>query len=106
MQTFTVAGVSTLNNTIKLRFANNLQQRIKTLQYNAHTNIVLVQLNTACTKLQAAQYLLTHSAFTAHTALIQQYIAQNSAASASAASASAANASAQYAAKVLQRFTA
>jgi serine protease inhibitor len=79
-KTFTVAGFSLLNNVLKVRFANNLQQRIKVLNANAHTQINLVTLTSAQTKLQAANSLLANAHFNtnkAYVACLQAYIAKN-----------------------------
>jgi len=55
---FTVAGTATNpNGTTKARFANDLVARIKILSKAGCTNIDLVELPQAMTKLQALQYL-------------------------------------------------
>ena len=55
---FTVAGTATNpNGTTKARFANDLVARIKILNKAGCTNINLMELPTAMTKLQALQYL-------------------------------------------------
>lgn len=56
-KTFTVAGWSTLAGKIKGRVANNLL-RVKTLEKNEHTDIVLHTLPAPMTKLDAMQWLL------------------------------------------------
>jgi hypothetical protein len=56
-KTFTVAGVSNLNGVYKLRVANSTG-RGKVLQANGHTDIRLIELPSAMTKLQAADYLV------------------------------------------------
>ena len=56
-KTFAVAGVSTLNGACKVRFANDLVARIKILTKAGCTNINLVELPKAMTKLEALQYL-------------------------------------------------
>jgi predicted metal-dependent RNase len=53
---YTVAGTSTLNGETKARFANDTM-RIKVLSKNGHTDIMLVELPTEMTKLQAAQFI-------------------------------------------------
>lgn len=58
MKTFTVAGVSTENNEVKFRVANDLKSRIAMLERCGNTDIRLVQLPTAMTKEQAAAHLL------------------------------------------------
>jgi len=55
---FTVAGTATNpNGQVKARFANDLVARIKILNKAGCTNINLMELPTAMTKLQALQYL-------------------------------------------------
>jgi hypothetical protein len=56
---FTVAGTSNRMGEVKVRFANDLVSRIKALHRAGHTDINLVQLPSAMTKLQALQYLQT-----------------------------------------------
>jgi hypothetical protein len=78
--TFTVVGVSTLNNVVKVRFANDLVTRIKVLLRNKHTDVRLVEC-AAMNKLQAANYLLAHEDFAdaATQAVIKEYIKKNAA---------------------------
>ena len=55
---FTVAGTATNpDGTTKARFANDLVARVKILSKNNCTNINLVELPRAMTKLEALQYL-------------------------------------------------
>jgi len=56
-KTFTVAGTATLNGNTKVRFANDLVARIKILAKNNCTDINLVELPHAMTKMQALQHL-------------------------------------------------
>lgn len=58
MSTFTHAGVSTLNGSCKVRFAND-QLRVKVLAKNGHKDIDIVQLKHAMTKAEAVEYLLS-----------------------------------------------
>ena len=53
---FSVAGISTLNGQVKLRFANDVM-RIKVLAKNGHEDIVLIALPEEMTKIQAAKFL-------------------------------------------------
>jgi hypothetical protein len=78
--TFTVVGVSTLNNVVKVRFANDLVTRIKVLLRNKHTDVRLVEC-AAMNKLAAANYLLQHADFAdaATQAVIKEYIKKNAA---------------------------
>jgi len=54
---FTVAGTSSLNGEVKVRFANDLVSRIKALHRSGHKDVNLVELPKAMTKLEASQYL-------------------------------------------------
>ena len=54
---FTVAGTATHNGTTKVRFANDLVARIKILNKAGATNINLIELPNAMTKLEALKYL-------------------------------------------------
>jgi len=56
-KTFTVAGTSNLNGTVKFRFANDLKSRIKVLTKNGHTDVNLIELPEAMTKADAIAYL-------------------------------------------------
>lgn len=56
-KTFTVVGTSTSNGISKVRFANDLVTRTKTLQANDHTNISLYELPKAMTKAKALAWL-------------------------------------------------
>jgi len=59
-KTFTVAGTATnADGTVKVRFANDLVARIKILNKNNCTNINLVELPKAMSKLEALQHLQT-----------------------------------------------
>jgi NADH:ubiquinone oxidoreductase subunit E len=51
---FTVVGTSKLDGETKVRFANDTL-RTKVLQKHGHTDIVLVELDNAMTKLEAVQ---------------------------------------------------
>jgi hypothetical protein len=58
MSTFAYAGVSRLNGSMKVRFAND-QMRVKILQKNEHTDIDIVQLKHPMSKEDAVAYLLS-----------------------------------------------
>jgi hypothetical protein len=59
-KTFTVAGTATnADGTVKVRFANDLVARIKILNKNNCTNINLIELPKAMSKLEALQHLQT-----------------------------------------------
>ena len=59
---FTVVGTSKLDGETKVRFANDTM-RIKVLQKHGHTDIVLVELDTAMTKLEAVQAIQSGEEF-------------------------------------------
>ena len=57
---FTVAGTATNpNGTVKVRFANDMVARVKILTKNKCTNINLIELPAAMSKLEALQHLQT-----------------------------------------------
>ena len=56
---YTVAGTATHNGVTKVRFANDLVARIKILTKAGATDINLVELPRAMTKLEALQHLQT-----------------------------------------------
>jgi hypothetical protein len=58
MSTFKFAGVSTLNGSIKARFAND-QLRVKVLAKNGHKDIDIIELKHAMTKEEAVTFLLS-----------------------------------------------
>ena len=60
---FTVAGVSRLNGSLKLRFANDFVTRSKKLARSGHTDINLVELPQAMTKDAAVAYISTLAQF-------------------------------------------
>jgi hypothetical protein len=64
-KTFTVAGTSILNGECKVRFANDIG-RIKVLDKNGHLDVQLVAFDTALTKEEAAEKLLTIELFANH----------------------------------------
>ena len=56
MSTYTFAGTSRLNGTIKVRFANDAA-RVKVLAKNGHTDIDLIELKHPMTKEEIVAYL-------------------------------------------------
>jgi hypothetical protein len=61
-QTFTVAGTSKQNGEYKVRFANDTM-RIKVLAKHGHSEIELVELPKAMTKIDAVNYIATRDEF-------------------------------------------
>lgn len=57
-KTFAVAGVSTQNGKIKVRFANDIM-RVKLLAKNGHTDITMESLPHEMTKAEAVAHLVT-----------------------------------------------
>ncbi len=72
---FTVVGTSKLDGTVKVRFANDVL-RTKVLQKHGHEDIILVELDTAMTKLEAVKAIQSDDAFAnaASQAAIADYI--------------------------------
>lgn len=59
-KTFTVAGTSNLNGRFNVRCTNeSIERRTLVLQYYEHTDIQLIELPAAMTKLEAARHLQT-----------------------------------------------
>jgi hypothetical protein len=75
---FTVAGISKLNGSYKVRFANDLM-RIKVLAKSGHEDIRLAELDKAMSKLDAANAIRTMDDFSDTTAqaTIAEYIEDN-----------------------------
>jgi hypothetical protein len=77
-KTFSVAGISNLNGSYKVRFANDMM-RIKVLAKSGHTDIRLADLEGGFDKLTAASRLLTMDEFSdaIAQATITEYIIEN-----------------------------
>jgi len=75
---YSVCGVSTLNGDTKLRFANDTM-RIKVLAKNGHTDIQLVELPNAMSKVEAAKFIATLDEFSTATSqdAIAEYLDKN-----------------------------
>ena len=56
---FKVTGISTLNGKTKVRFANDLVSRVKILVKDGHTDINLIELPEAVSKLDCIKHLKT-----------------------------------------------
>ena len=78
-KTFSVAGISKLNGSYKIRFANDIM-RIKVLAKSGHEDIRLADLEGEFSKLQAAEMLLGLEDFADATAqaTITEYLDENS----------------------------
>ena len=61
---FSVIGVSTDNGKTKVRYANDLPSRVKTLIRVGHTNVELFELPEAMTKEAGLAYAREHNLFT------------------------------------------
>jgi len=61
-KTFTVAGTSKHNGGFKVRFANDLM-RTKNLTKSGHTDIILIELPRAMSKIDAVNFIATQSEF-------------------------------------------
>jgi len=73
---FTVAGVSTLNGKVKLRFANGLDKRIAVLVRNGHSDVRLTELPEGMTKQNAALFLKTNDQFADVAMLVEAFLAK------------------------------
>ena len=62
-KTFSVAGTSSLNGVVKVRFANDFVGRFKILAKNGHEDINLIELGGEYTKAEICQVLMQHEAF-------------------------------------------
>lgn len=62
-KTFSVAGTSSLNGVVKVRFANDFVGRFKILAKNGHEDINLIELGGEFTKAEVCQILMQHEAF-------------------------------------------
>jgi hypothetical protein len=72
---YTVAGTSTLNGEMKVRFANDVM-RIKVLAKHGHEDITLVELPSAMSKVEATKFIKTVDEFSgvAEQAAIADYL--------------------------------
>lgn len=75
---FSIAGISTLNNETKLRFANEVS-RIKVLVKNGHTDIKLINLPESMSKLECVRYLCSDESFQDNVSqeLFEEYLSKN-----------------------------
>ena len=65
MKTVTVAGVSKNEGTFKVRLCSDMVLRIKNLQKQGDTDILLTELPRPMTKVEACEFLLTLDSFQA-----------------------------------------
>ena len=61
---FKIIGISTFQGKTKVRFANDLVSRIKMLHKGGHTDINLIELQTALSKSDAVKHLKTTDLYT------------------------------------------
>jgi hypothetical protein len=78
-KTYSVAGVSTQDGVTKVRFANDLVNRIKILTKNDHTDIELIELGAEMTKEEICKVLMDHPKFQSEAAqgAIAEYVTRN-----------------------------
>ena len=78
-KTYTVAGVSTSNGKTKVRFANDYVSRFKILTKNGHTDVNLLELETAMSKADVCKFLSTHDKFQdeASQSAIAEFVVRN-----------------------------
>lgn len=71
---FKVAGIGTHKEQIKVRFANDLVSRYKLLRKGNSNPLILVELPTLMTKIEACKYLLTLKEFEDYKIVIENTI--------------------------------
>ena len=78
-KTYTVAGTSTNNGKTKVRFAQDYVSRFKILNKNGHTDIELLELDSAMSKSDICKMLLGHEKFQteAQQSAITEFVVRN-----------------------------
>lgn len=78
-KTYTVAGTSTNNGKTKVRFAQDYVSRFKILNKNGHTDIELLELDSAMSKSDICKMLLGHDKFQseAQQSAITEFVVRN-----------------------------
>ena len=78
-KTYTVAGVSASNGKTKVRFANDYVSRFKILTKNGHTDVNLIELETAMNKADVCKFLQSHDKFQdeASQSAIAEFVVRN-----------------------------
>ncbi len=76
---YTVAGVSTSNGKTKVRFANDYVGRFKILTKNGHTDVNILELDSAMSKADVCKFLSTHEKFQdeASQSAIAEFVVRN-----------------------------
>ena len=79
IKTYTVAGTSTNAGKTKVRFAQDYVSRFKILNKNGHTDIELLELDSAMSKSDICKMLLGHDKFQseAQQSAITQFVVRN-----------------------------
>lgn len=79
IKTYTVAGTSTNAGVTKVRFAQDYVSRFKILNKNGHTDIELLELDSAMSKSDICKMLLGHDKFQseAQQSAITQFVVRN-----------------------------
>lgn len=72
MSLFTVAGVSVFNDSVKVRFCSDLVLRVKNLQKQGDTDILLIELPHPMDKWEACEFLLASDQFAAYASDIRE----------------------------------
>ena len=78
-KTYTVAGTSVSNGKTKVRFAQDYVSRFKILNKNGHTDIELVELDSAMSKADICKMLMGHDKFQseAQQSAISEFVVRN-----------------------------
>ena len=78
-KTYTGAGVSTSTGKTKVRFANDYVSRFKILNKNGHTDVNILELDSAMSKADVCKFLSTHDKFQdeASQSAIAEFVVRN-----------------------------
>ena len=78
-KTYTVAGTSVSNGKTKVRFAQDYVSRFKILNKNGHTDIELLELDSAMSKADICKMLMGHEKFQseAQQSAIAEFVVRN-----------------------------
>ena len=79
LKTYTVAGTSVSNGKTKVRFAQDYVSRFKILNKNGHTDIELLELDSAMSKADICKMLMGHDKFQseAQQSAISEFVVRN-----------------------------
>ena len=78
-KTYCVAGTSTIVGSVKVRFGNDFVSRIKILDKNGHTDVILKEFDSPMSKAQVCETLLNDADFQGEAAqgAISEFVVRN-----------------------------